>query len=281
MRRLALVGVVLAAALTALPTSARTIRADLNSCGSTLANLDALDPSILYCWGNVPPQIGLQVALPTDNQAATQNDAVIGGQGAPNPNRYFGYYHSQPGEIFNFFINAFDYPKFLIDIGNPNGVGLDEPYVQVTHGLARLNDPSNDNPFEIPLLRINWIIDPDLASYTQIFEPGLGEINGTNYFGVQLIFYGDNPSFAPGLSGYPDQGVGFEINGLVDTKTYTYTTLWWQDDRAPCSSFGNDGQPLCTAASVPEPSTVALFGLGLLALVIGLRTGRPGRMYPA
>ena len=50
--------------------------------------------------------------------------------------------------------------------------------------------------------------------------------------------------------------------------------------RVPCSTFGNDGRPLCSApAAVPEPSSLALLGLGFLALVFGLRTGRPGRMH--
>lgn len=298
MRRLTLGFVVVAAAMFALPATGRGFRVDLTSCGGTFNNLRNIDPSIMYCWDDVPSVIGLQVEFPTDNKPATQFDSALGGglgepPASPNPNRFLGYHHHQPSEFFNFNIVAFDYPQFLIDILNPTGAGLIAPQGTITRGLARINDPGHldpkdDNEFAIPMLRINWLLDFDkLKGYTNIFQPFFNAQTNQDSIGVQLIFYGDNPSFALGLPvEYPVPGVGFEINGLNDTLKYSSSTLWFAgtngDTRVPCSSFGNDGQPLCAApAAVPEPSSVALLGLGFLALVVGLRTGRPARMHPA
>ena len=309
MRRLFIAAAVLAAAVFAFPAwGQRTIRVDLNDCSEQVPGvIGPTDQSLLYCWGNFPPLQSsyppeINVQLPTDRL----HGFILPSGWSPDPNIIYDNiglmeYDHYTGDFSDFYkhfsIIAFDYSQFLTShAADLNGLTLLEPKVELTEGRARRDDPGNDNPFNIPIFRINWFLDPQLEMYAGpagntcgpdkkspcIFQPAQGNVcvgpgNSTDCFGIQLIFYGNfyGNDPVPGIGLPPVKGINFEINGLVDTLTYTYSTLWWNDERAPCSDFDVNGQALCEASTpVPEPSTFALLGLGLFALAYGAGANR-------
>src|SRR5687768_12250628 len=178
MRRLC-TAIVIFLALLASSATARTFRTDLFDCGGTLAGLADLEvnqPDVLYCWGNIPREIQLRVQLPTDKGTSHETFGGTGGISA------LGFVHRQA--VFNYIIQAFDYPQFLRDIGDyPAGATLDRPRVETSNdctfttcipiagmrGLARRLDPANNSPFDIPLLRINWFLDPNIPALYPAF----------------------------------------------------------------------------------------------------------------
>lgn len=243
MRHFALAAVVLAAAVIALPTSARTFRVDANRC-------DVPNSSQFECWDGVPS--GANPAFPAlgDTNEPTITDGLI-------------------AEKFNtssFEMIAFNYALFMANnaafFADPNN-DISAPFSLISHGLRRSDSVVGSNflPTDTPLYRVYWIFDYDLYSYlpfhdifadkSDFFDPNL------TYFGVELIF----------------DGQGFDIFGLNHAGfAYAYSDVWGPNE--PCERFDNEG--FCV---VPEPSSVALLGLGFLALVVGLRTGRRTKTY--
>jgi hypothetical protein len=74
---------------------------------------------------------------------------------------------------------------------------------------------------------------------------------------------------------------GFQLNGLRGTPDnpggYIYASSdVWSGRAQPCDTFFSNGT--CNYLStVPEPSSIALLGLGFLALVFGIRRANPIR----
>jgi hypothetical protein len=248
MRRIALAGLVLAAALTALPASARIFRTDLNRC-------DEPDSFATVCWDGSPPA-GAIPPLPINGETSfLSTDGLLSAEFSTS----------------SFDLVAFDYASFVADnqaFFQSHNIAV--PFLVISHGLSRPDAGPSGSDFQStdnPLLRLNWFFDVALLpTFGNLFED-VQTINGVDYFGVQLIF----------------DGQGFELNGLKAAgMAYSHSTadgqdLWSGADQ-PCDAFNNAG--VCIAA-VPEPSSIALFGFALLALVVGVRTRKPARVHLA
>jgi len=238
MRRLLLAGVVLAAVVTSWSASARTFRTDLNPCDSPDSSF------VTVCWDGLPS--GAIPQLPINGE--TTFSSTTGNASA----RF---------STSSFDLIAFDYAQFVADNASFfGGHVIADPYTVISHGLSR-PDTRGDTPFlatDTPLLRINWFFDVALLpTFANLFED-VQTINNVDYFGVQLIF----------------NGQGFELNGLTaagmaySSSATSDGTPIWNGATQPCATFDNSG----ACALLPEPPSLALFGLGLAVLVAGLRT---------
>ena len=257
-----------------LPAEARTFRTDVEECNpDSLVDIegrngkDGSEP-INFCWLNVPDQLDQSVELPSDRGSLFDTFGG-GGRGA------FGFLRQQA--LSDFFIR-FDYPTLLADLGNPTdpedpdafsvlGGGL------VEYGLARSTSPGTNvfnTSFVIPVIRITWNVDDRILQFADGIFHEDREAPGESV-GVRLIFYGD------GSQPIVDRivnGAAFEILGLRNAGfRYVSTSVWDGSKEPPCDRFDIAGNPLCTS-SVPEPSSFALFGIGLIASVLGWRSRR-------
>ena len=255
MRGLSLAGVVAVTLLLTLPASARTFRTDLNACN---------DPNSFFgtvCWGGAPSGPNFVPPLPTGGETVFTPSSD-----GPAPPEF---------STSSFDLVAFDYAQFVLDnAGFFAANTIAAPFEVVSHGLSRPDsavDHDNGTPWtdtaNDPLLRINWFFDIALLPmFSDLFED-VQTVSGVNYFGVQLIF----------------DGQGFELNGLMPagmaySRSFTPNgDEIWNGASQPCATFTNAG--VC-AASVPEPSSIALIGPGLLALVAAVRMRRrPARRF--
>lgn len=243
MRRLSLGFIALVVVVLAMPASARTFRTDAQDC---------FDQFATTCWEQIP--------VPFGSPAGAVPVLPIG------QSTYGLISDALSGMVFytpNFSIKAFDFQAFLTAEGESSSLVDVKAYA----GLTRSTAGTPWTGTETPLLRIDWRFDfAQLGAYTDVFEPFPTDFPSS--VGVQLLF---------GLT----PGDGFQLNGLaLGGYKYAFSsdrlgTPIWSGAEEPCDTFANDGTCI-GLSSVPEPSSIALLGLGFLALFAGMR-GKPAR----